>query len=286
MRACVGIGSYYPGCGADEHLDRRPRVDRRCTAGRRRQPRRVSRLAEPRPRRFQGHSRCHGASHRIGQCHGRIHRQRPPGSARPVSQLHIARDGTVTVVAAGAARHRMRQQRHQPDCTAPDELARRAVFRPGEQLRGHQSSAGPDFRPHDRTQGVRRSRTREVGSRRHRHGHLARRHPGPHRCGSRYCAYAATTRPRRSVSRCPALPRFRRAAGRCAPAAAWRDGRRRLRPGDRSRGASVSAPHARIEGGRHRRPVDRGGVAATSVAAERGTPHGRRRGVVSRGQPR
>jgi hypothetical protein len=31
-------------------------------------------------------------------------------------------------------------------------LARRAVFRAGEQLRGHQSSAGPDFGPHDRTQ--------------------------------------------------------------------------------------------------------------------------------------
>ncbi len=125
-----------------------------------------------------------------------------PDLPGPLSQLHIARDGTVTVVAVGVAwharrravplaadehgqlahdRHRVRQQRYQSDGPAPQELARRAVLGDGELLRGDQPQAVADVGPHHRTQGVCRSGTRQVGSRRDRHGHPARRHPGPHR---------------------------------------------------------------------------------------------------------
>ena len=71
-----------------------------------------------------------------------------PDLPGPLSQLHIARDGTVTVVAVGVAwhagvgmypwlptnmgnwhmiRYRVRQQRNQPDSAAPNKLARRAI---------------------------------------------------------------------------------------------------------------------------------------------------------------
>ncbi len=135
-----------------------------------------------------------------------------PDLAGPLSQLHIARDGTVTVVAVGVAWHAgvgmypwlptnmgnwhmigiECAKRYKSDRTTQDELARRAVFRPGELLRGHQSPAVADIRAHDRAQGVCRSRTREMGPGGHRHGNLARRHPGPHRCRP---AQAPTPRP-------------------------------------------------------------------------------------------
>ncbi|MDT5365554.1 MAG: hypothetical protein QOC69_7316, partial [Mycobacterium sp.] len=65
----------------------------------------VSRLAKPRPWRFQGHPRGHGASHRIGQRERRLDRRRPPRSPRPAFAAAHRADGTVTVVAVGVAWH-------------------------------------------------------------------------------------------------------------------------------------------------------------------------------------
>ena len=58
----VAVTSRY---GADNNLDGRPGMDRRCACCSRRQARRVSGPAEPRPRQLQGYPRGDGAPHRI-----------------------------------------------------------------------------------------------------------------------------------------------------------------------------------------------------------------------------
>jgi N-acetylmuramoyl-L-alanine amidase len=129
-----------------------------------------------------------------------IARGRPdlPG---PLSQLHIARDGTVTVVAVGVAWHagvgmypwlptnmgnwHMIGIECANSGTSPTALHRKdwphaqyvALVRSCAAINRRLAH----LRPHDRTQGVRGPRTRQMGSGRHQHEHLAQRHSSPHR---------------------------------------------------------------------------------------------------------
>ena len=165
-----------------------------------------------------------------------------PDLPGPLSQLHIARDGTVTVVAVGVAWHagvgmypwlptnmgnwHMIGIECANSGTSP--TAPHRTNWPDAQYYAlvHCCAAinrrlGAELQPYDRTQGVRRPRTRANGIRaRSTWTSCAADIQAQHRHRSRSGADAATTRAGRRVRRRPALPRFGGAAGRPATAPA------------------------------------------------------------------
>jgi hypothetical protein len=122
-----------------------------------------------------------------------------PDLRGPLSNLHIAQDGTVTVVAAGVCWHAgmgsypgiptdggnqvligiecawPRDTSHHPGYPNPGALARRRDHRHARHRRGDPEQARLWLRSRDRAQGVRRPRARQVGSRQPRYGLVSAR---------------------------------------------------------------------------------------------------------------